>query len=135
MTTRTGAHAEIVKILTDERYIVAPVPLEVPPATMAWLRANVARFSSGELHAHRRSLVVERLAAIDPARLRARSEACTRAMLDARPRPIAEIARAVPTIVLAEELGIVASAEIVEAVARAARAYLPQSRPDGMSPG
>ncbi|MDT5027846.1 MAG: hypothetical protein QOE61_4272 [Micromonosporaceae bacterium] len=37
---------------------------------MAWLRATVARFSSGEVHARRRALVEADLARLDPAALR-----------------------------------------------------------------
>jgi hypothetical protein len=51
-----------------------PVPPPGPPGpfgTMAWLRGTVCRFADGETHARRRALVEARLAALDPAELRA----------------------------------------------------------------
>ena len=55
-----------------------PVPPPGPPGpfgTMAWLRATVSRFAEGETHARRRAMVEARLAALDPAALRAAARA------------------------------------------------------------
>ena len=49
---------------------VPPVPTDVPPGTVAWLRASVARFSNGSDHARRRSLAVDLLAEVEPEVLR-----------------------------------------------------------------
>ncbi|MEU7152870.1 hypothetical protein AB0B15_33365 [Streptomyces sp. NPDC045456] len=51
-------------LLTDPGWGVPPVPEDAPEGTMAWLRARVARFSSGEAHARRRALATEALDAI-----------------------------------------------------------------------
>jgi hypothetical protein len=55
-----------------------PVPPAGPPGpfgTMAWLRATVSRFAEGETHARRRAMIQARLAALDPAELRAAARA------------------------------------------------------------
>lgn len=60
---------EVLAVLTDDG---CPVP-PVPPAGgtgVAWLRAQVVRFSSGAEHRRRRALVEARLARIEPAALR-----------------------------------------------------------------
>lgn len=57
------------ELLADPRYPVPPVRGGAP-GTVGWLRATVARFSTGQAHTRRRSLVVEELAGTDPARLR-----------------------------------------------------------------
>lgn len=54
------AHA----VLTSPAFIVPPVP--AAPAGVAWLRATVARFSSGPAHERRRSLVTGLLDSIPP---------------------------------------------------------------------
>ncbi|MEV5597034.1 hypothetical protein [Streptomyces sp. NPDC052496] len=51
--------------LTDPDWVVPPVPQDVPEGTMAWLRAHVARFSSGDAHTRRRALAVGPLAGLD----------------------------------------------------------------------
>lgn len=61
---------------TDVRAALADPHLVPPPAesgpvgSVAWLRATVARFSSGETHARRRALVEADLARLDPLALR-----------------------------------------------------------------
>ncbi|MFI9511080.1 hypothetical protein [Nocardia sp. NPDC052566] len=49
------------------------VPAADPPAGIAWLRAQVPRFCDGDAHERRRALVVEELARLSPAALRARA--------------------------------------------------------------
>lgn len=52
-----------VEILCDERFVAPPVP--PADAGVAWLRANVVRFSEGEAHVRRRAMVESMLAEID----------------------------------------------------------------------
>ncbi|EWM16040.1 hypothetical protein [Kutzneria sp. 744] len=86
------------------------LPVPQPAPSIAWLRAMVARFSSGPDHARRRALVVAELAKIDPDALRrlAVSTTCT------------------PAEVLALAMGV----EAGDAVADVARAYHPHTVPD-----
>jgi cytochrome P450 len=70
-------HAEARAVLADSRYVPPPVSQDGHEGTLAWLRAHVSRFSTGETHAERRRLVVERLAALEPAGLRAAARART----------------------------------------------------------
>ncbi|MCR6484127.1 cytochrome P450 [Amycolatopsis sp. OK19-0408] len=49
---------------------VPPVPSDVPPGSVAWLRATVARFSNGDDHTRRRALAVSLLDDVDPDVLR-----------------------------------------------------------------
>lgn len=86
-------------MLTDPEYTVP----SVPDATegVAWLRASVARFSTGPAHKRRRALVVAELAAIEPKSL----------------RELARLRRSSPVAVLAEALGLPVVAADVELVA------------------
>ena len=92
-----------------------PVPPPGPPGpfgTMAWLRATVSRFAEGESHARRRALVEARLAALDPAELRAAA-----ATHEGVPRAY------VPVAVLAAATG--ADGDVVDDVRTVAAAYQP----------
>ncbi|MFC9295058.1 isocitrate lyase/phosphoenolpyruvate mutase family protein [Streptomyces sp. NPDC057011] len=82
-------------------------------ASVAWLRATVARFSSGEPHARRRALVEAELARLEPAALR---EAGAAAGTEGEIR-----IRVVRT--LAEALGMSEPGMVAEAVAVVAGAY------------
>jgi hypothetical protein len=86
------------------------LPVPSPAPTVAWLRAMVARFSSGPDHQRRRALAVAELAKIDPAVLR---------------RMAAETTCS-PAEVLARAMGV----EVGDAVAVAARAYHPHTVAD-----
>lgn len=83
-------------VLNDPLFVVPPVP----PATagVAWLRATVGRFSSGEAHERRRALSVAILAAIPPDSLRTGGLA----------HPVATLARAMgagePVVALVREV-------------------------------
>jgi hypothetical protein len=92
--------------LSDPAYTVPAVP----PADhgVAWLRASVARFSSGTAHARRRALAVEVLAGIDPANLRDKAVHATG-----------------PVEVLAEALGLPAT--VADDIAVIARSYQPHT--------
>jgi cytochrome P450 len=96
--------------------------LEVPLAPVAnggiaWLRANVARFSRGEAHRRRRALAVEMLAEVDPVMLR------TRAASRAAASP-GQDARTVAVEVLAEALGLRVPAAAVATVGRGYHPHL-----------
>jgi len=61
-------HDDVLAVLTDPCFVVPPVPAGT--AGIAWLRATVGRFSTGEAHERRRALSVAILAAIPPDSLR-----------------------------------------------------------------
>ncbi len=62
-------YADVRSALADPHLV--PLPAAAGPiGSMAWLRATVSRFSSGETHARRRALVEADLAHLDPAALR-----------------------------------------------------------------
>jgi cytochrome P450 len=62
-------YAEIEAALANTDLV--PPPVETGPlGSMAWLRATVSRFSSGTVHARRRTLIEADLARLDPAALR-----------------------------------------------------------------
>ncbi|MEU1727751.1 cytochrome P450 [Actinomadura sp. ATCC 39365] len=105
-------HAEARAVLSDSRYVPPPVPQDGEPGTLAWLRAHVSRFSTGETHAERRRLVVERLSALDPAALRTAARSAT--------RDRGGDWRGVPTAVLGAALGV----PDTSAVPAAASGYL-----------
>ncbi|MGP3918324.1 cytochrome P450 [Nonomuraea sp. 10N515B] len=105
-------HAEARTVLDDPRYVPPPVSQDGREGTLAWLRAHVSRFSTGDSHARRRRAVVERLAALDPAELRS----AARAMTLERGGEW----RGVPTRVLGAALGVKDTA----AVPAAASGYL-----------
>ncbi|MFJ8625902.1 hypothetical protein ACIRD3_24085 [Kitasatospora sp. NPDC093550] len=71
--TMTFSHYDdVTAALADPALVPLPAAPVAPgaPAGVAWLRATVARFSSGEAHARRRALVLADLARLDPAALR-----------------------------------------------------------------
>ncbi|MFD1540140.1 cytochrome P450 [Nonomuraea guangzhouensis] len=109
-------HAEAVAVLSDTRYVPPPVRQDAPAGTLSWLRAQVSRFSTGEVHAERRRLVTERLATLDPAALRQAATAATLERGGDWPD--------VPTAVLGAALGITDEKRLVGAVAAAAAGYL-----------
>lgn len=71
---RRGMHefdryADIAAALADPHLVPLPAT-SGPVGGIAWLRATVARFSSGQTHARRRALVEADLARLDPLALR-----------------------------------------------------------------
>jgi hypothetical protein len=100
-----GGREAALAVLNDPAFVVPPVP----PATagVAWLRATVGRFSTGEAHERRRALSVAILDAIPPESLRTGGT-----------HPVATLARA---------MGIAAPViePVVELVRDAAQAYQP----------
>jgi cytochrome P450 len=99
------------------------------PYSMAWLRATVARFSSGPDHARRRTHATTALAAIDPTTLRSHTHQLTAAALtqagnreasdggwlDAMPEPdvMPELARRIPLTALVAALASVFAPSLV----------------------
>ncbi|HEU5472338.1 MAG TPA: oxidoreductase [Actinophytocola sp.] len=106
--------------INDAAALDLPVPaVPFAPRGIAWLRASVARFSTGADHDRRRALAVAALATVDPAALRRRAAE----LAGSRPPDLIAVE------VLAEALGVTGSAEAVAAVARAYHPHLP-SGPD-----
>lgn len=95
-------------VLTDPNFVVPSVP-EGPPGGVAWLRASVARFSSGATHQRRRALAVAELATVDPDALRLRASESAGG----------------PVEVLAEALGL--PSDIADDVALIAKSYQPHT--------
>ncbi|MCX5536920.1 isocitrate lyase/phosphoenolpyruvate mutase family protein [Streptomyces sp. NBC_00006] len=89
-------------------------------ASMAWLRASVPRFSSGETHARRRALVEAELARLDVARLR---KAATR-------WPEAEDAAPYVVSTLAEALGYREPHAVAGAIGTVSRVYFGGEDPE-----
>jgi hypothetical protein len=102
-------------VLADDAFVVPPaVGHGWDPGSIGWLRASVARFSSGELHRRRRALILAELSRVDVAAVRAAAGESTLGTTDA--------ARSVPVTVLAQALG--APSIPVAAVAAVAAVYL-----------
>jgi hypothetical protein len=101
---------------------VPPVPRDVEPGGVRWLRANVARFSPREDHPRRRSLAVAELRPMES--LRDKAFALTRTMAD---EPLARIALSVPVAVLAGELGL---PDVSRDIATVSACYHPHTEPD-----
>jgi cytochrome P450 len=93
---------EALRVLTDAAFIPPPAQ-DGPPGGIRWLRANVARFSSGDAHRRRRSLAIGLLDQVDPASLRRRARELTSESL---PDGASHLARHVPVTVLGEALGL-----------------------------
>lgn len=117
-------------LLTDPGWRVPPVPEDVPEGTMAWLRARVARFSSGEAHARRRSLAIGALGVSDGPDvnaevLRDAARVRTQELLSApgTVEVMARVARVVPAEVLAASLGLPVTADTAGLVGDVGRAY------------
>lgn len=106
------------RVLTDDDFVVPPaVGYGWEPGSIGWLRATVARFSSGEIHRRRREVVLAELSRVDVAAVRAAAHERALGQAD-----VAAVARTVPVTVLAEALGV--PDVPVTAVAAAASVYL-----------
>jgi cytochrome P450 len=103
-------------IFADPRFVPPPPEPAGPMGTMTWLRASVARFSTGATHARRRAMVEQDLSRLDPARLRELAAASSDPYF--------------PVAVLAAELGISDVDKAVAAVRLVAAAYQGQGAPD-----
>ncbi|MFJ8915421.1 oxidoreductase [Amycolatopsis sp. NPDC102389] len=98
---------------------VPPVPQDVEPGGVRWLRANVARFSRPEDHARRRALVLAELAPMGS--LRDKAFALAREMRD---EPVERVVWTVPVAVLAAELGL---PDVSRDIAKVSAAYHPHT--------
>ncbi|MEV7550605.1 oxidoreductase [Amycolatopsis sp. NPDC089917] len=98
---------------------VPPVPQDVEPGGVRWLRANVARFSRPEDHARRREFVLAELAPMSS--LREKAFALTRELRD---EPVERISWTVPVAVLAAELGL---PDVSREIATVSAAYHPHT--------
>jgi cytochrome P450 len=120
-------------ILGDPAFLVPPLPAAPGAGGVAWLRANVGRFSNGEAHARRRAIIVAELARLDCAVLEHEARARAEGLLQTTGRKpfdlMARIARPAVVEVLAEALRLpgVAAAD----VAAVGRAYHPGAAIDG----
>lgn len=129
---RAVADPDLVRaVLADPAHTVPAPGSGAPPGTMAWLRQNVARLSSGPDHARRRDLAVGLLGPLDPGLLRtgARKTAST-IIAAAEHRPfdaMALVARRVPSLVLARALGAGDPDQVAAQLPAVAGAYLPGS--------
>jgi hypothetical protein len=91
--------AAALAVLTDPAFEVPPVP--AAETGVGWLRATVARFSSGEAHARRRALTAEIIDRIPAARIGILVQACdATATLIARTRnrPLRDVLRDDPPV-------------------------------------
>ena len=109
-----GRYADVRDALANPD-LVPPPALPGPPGSMAWLRATVARFSSGEAHGRRRALVEADLSRLDPAALRAAAASASGSGGDARLLVVRT---------LAEGLGIDDPDAVARAVSLLAGRYL-----------
>jgi cytochrome P450 len=116
-------HAEVRAVLADPRFAVPPVPAGDGATGIAWLRSQVARFSTGPVHERRRALAVAELDRMSPATLHRLAAERAAEVLSGAAGRLAELARTVPVTVLAEALGI--TAPVTDAVALVAQGYHP----------
>ncbi|MFJ9608557.1 hypothetical protein ACIRS1_19690 [Kitasatospora sp. NPDC101176] len=109
---------DVIAALADAS-LVPPPAADGPAGGVAWLRARVARFGSGEVHARRRALVEADLASLDPGALR--RAAATECASDVRLR----VVRA-----LAAQLGLAEPEAVARDVVLVARAYFADAPDD-----
>jgi cytochrome P450 len=121
--------AQVRAVLADPGYAVPDPGCGAPPRTMHWLRQSVARFSNGTDHARRRELAESLLRPLDPARLRAAARDQTSAVIDEAGRHpfdvMARVARRVPGLVLAADLGCADPELLIGHLAPVAAVYQP----------
>ncbi|MET9657050.1 isocitrate lyase/phosphoenolpyruvate mutase family protein [Streptomyces sp. NPDC006510] len=113
-THEFGRYADVRAALADPALVPQLPAADGGPAgaSVAWLRATVARFGSGEPHRRRRALVEAELARLEPDSLRQAAAAGTGGEVRAR------VVRT-----LAEALGMPEPAVVTEAVIAVAQAY------------
>jgi hypothetical protein len=129
---RTVADPAMVRaILADPSHTVPSPGTGAEPVTMAWLRQNVARLSSGADHERRRDLAAGLLRPLDLGLLRAGARRTTSTIIAAAGRrpfdAMALVARRVPGLVLARALGAADPDLVVVQLPAVAAAYLPGS--------
>ncbi|WP_304455371.1 cytochrome P450 [Nocardiopsis sp. YSL2] len=120
----------------------ASPPPSRPRPGLAWLRSTAVRFSNGDRHLRRRSVVLDLLAGLAPLELRADAAERARALLSARPgsteRPeaVSDAVVFAPVAVLGTRLGIAAHdlPTAVDAVRTIADVYLGGADNDRLPP-
>jgi cytochrome P450 len=119
ITNLTGSDA-VLTALSSADLTVPPAPADPGPPSLGWLRAHVARFSSGAEHGRRRGAALAALAALDTDALRGNAFRRTQVILatGGEVELMAEVARTVPVATLSEALGVAAEVSDVAAVAR-----------------
>ncbi|MEU7003139.1 cytochrome P450 [Nonomuraea sp. NPDC046570] len=123
-------HDEARAVLADPSHIPPPVRQDAPYATLGWLRAQVSRFASGEIHAERRRLAVRHLDGLDPARLRAAAAERTRELVGELGEAPVFLVRervveaGIQTAVLGAALGVAEAADLVRVVDVVSTGYL-----------
>jgi cytochrome P450 len=131
--------AQIRAVLADSGYTVPDPGEGAPPGTMAWLRQNVARLSSGPNHTRRRDLAAGLLLPLDPDLLRAGARKATSMIIAAADRrpfdAMALVARRVPGLVLARALGAADPDLVAAQLPAVAAAYLPGSPGNAQADG
>jgi cytochrome P450 len=130
-------HSEVRAVLADPRFVVPAAPALVNGDTpvcagaagVAWLRARVARFSTGTDHERRRGLAIGALTTVDAATLGRQARERTETVLAAGAgRPVdvmTRLAREIPLGVLAGALGV--AGPVASDVAVVADAYPPEA--------
>jgi hypothetical protein len=127
----SSGYAAVRAVPTDPAFLVpAPQPPDAPSG-VTWLRANVARFSSGPAHSRRRAILEDQLSTMDCQVLcgtaRSRTTTTLAATGGAPIELMATVARVLPTELLADALGLTGVRPAT--VAAIARAY-PTGAPD-----
>ncbi|MFE3459338.1 cytochrome P450 [Nocardiopsis aegyptia] len=137
-TTLITGNADVRAVLDDPRFTVPPVhdaaPASPPPARsrpcLAWLRSTAVRFSNGERHLRRRSVILDLLAGLAPLDLRTDAAERTRALSlhgsTGSPGSVGDAVVFAPVAVLAARLGIAGQdlPTAVDAVRTIAGVYL-----------
>ena len=117
VTTHAAARAAF----TDPTLTVPPAPAAT--TGIAWLRATVARFSSGPDHTRRRALTVDQLSTIDISTVRKTAQASTADILAPHGTSPVDlmrtVARTLPTELLGAALNLPATPTAVAAISRA----------------
>ena len=121
---RLTRHADVLAILSDTRFDVVVAP--AGETGIGWLRATVARFSTGTAHARRRGYAMAALRGIEPGRLRSRARHLAASHPSGRGGGWLS---ALPVTVLAEELGLARAP--VEEVAALSGSYFDGRTPEG----
>jgi len=122
----SGRDNVLAALTSPDLTVAPPAPPASAPATLAWLRAGVPRFSRGPEHASRRGYAQAAIDRVDPAALRSTARRLAEQTLQGvrgqDVDPTTAVARRVPARALADELGLPSVA--VADVAAVARVYL-----------
>jgi cytochrome P450 len=124
-------YQDVQAVLSDPRFEVPPAAAGGAAGTVAWLRAEVSRFTNGPEHQRRRDRAVAELSRLDPGVLRADAGQRAHTVLDAAGGPgdrvdvMALLARWVPMATMAGCLDAEDPGAVAAAVIHAAKGYFP----------